>query len=70
MIYDDDEMFEGEFLEAEVRHWPKTGNDVLIPYVKKTILSDRIKEKALKRAISEFNTNTCIRCSKLLGSKF
>jgi len=61
VIYDDDEIFEGEFLEAEVRHWPKTGNEVLIPYVKKTILSDRIKEKALKRAISEFNTNTCIR---------
>ena len=34
MVYDMDENFQGEFLAAEVRHWPKTGNEVLIPYIK------------------------------------
>ena len=64
MVYDMDEDFLGEFLAAEVKHWPKTGNEVLIPYIKKSVYSDAVKEKALKRAISEFDTKTCIRCSK------
>jgi len=61
MVYDMDESFQGEFLAAEVKRWPKTGNEVLIPYLKKTIFPVPEKEEALKRAISEFDTKTCIR---------
>ena len=67
MVYDMDESFQGEFLAAEVKHWPKTGNEVLIPYLKKTIFPVPEKEEALKRAISEFDTKTCIRYSRQLG---
>ena len=62
MIYDEDENFQGDFLASQVKHWPKTGNEVLIPYTK-TEFADAEKEEALERAISEFNTKTCIRYS-------
>ena len=62
MIYDEDESFQDEFLAAEVKRWPKTGNEVLIPYITKPSSNpDPIKVEALKRAISEFDTKTCIR---------
>ena len=61
MIYDDDDSFQDEFLAAEVKHWPKIGHEVLIPYTLKYPLSDAVKEEALKRAISEFDIKTCIR---------
>ena len=67
MVYDMDEDFLGEFLAAEVKHWPKTGNEVLIPYLKKTTFPVPEKEEALKRAISEFDTKTCIRYSRRPG---
>ena len=35
MVYDEDESFQDEFLAAEVKRWPKTGNEVLIPYITK-----------------------------------
>ena len=61
MIYDVDETFQGEFLSAQIRRWPKTGNNVVIPFIKKAMFSYEEKDKALKRAIQEFDTKTCIR---------
>ena len=61
MIYDQSEDYQGDFLPAQIRRWPKTGNEVLIPYTKKAEFPSEGKEAALKRAISEFDTKTCIR---------
>ena len=61
MVYDNDEGYLGEFIAAKVKLWPTKGNEVLIPYVLKPAFPDRIKISALKRAISEFDTKTCIR---------
>ena len=60
MIYDQDETFQGEFLSAQKRRWPKTGNNVVIPFITKGY-KELEKDNALKRAIQEFDTKTCIR---------
>ena len=61
MVYDENESYQGEILGSEARLWPKTGNEVLIPYTKKAFYADVEKKEALKRAILEFHTKTCIR---------
>ena len=61
MIYEDDPDYQGEFLSAEIRRWPKPGNEVRIPFTKKSTFGSPEKDAALQKAINEFETKTCIR---------
>ena len=61
ILYDDGSDYQGEFLSAQKRRWPKTGNEVNIPFTKKSIFVSQEKEIALQKAIHEFETKTCIR---------
>ena len=61
MIYEDDQDYAEDFVSAEIPHWPKKRNEVLIPFTKKFTIISPEKEVALQRAIDEFTTKTCIR---------
>ena len=61
ILYDDGSDYQGEFLSAQKRRWPKSGNEVNIPFTKKSAFSSQEKEIALQKAIAEFETKTCIR---------
>ena len=61
VFYDDGSDYQGEFISAQKRRWPKTGNEVHIPFTKKSMFASQEKEIALQKAIDEFETKTCIR---------
>ena len=61
ILYEDGSDYQQEFLSAQKRRWPKTGNEVNIPFKKKSIYASEEKEMALQKAIDEFETKTCIR---------
>ena len=61
ILYDDGSDYQGEFLSAQKRRWPKTGNEVNIPFTKRSTFASQEKDIALQKAIDEFETKTCIR---------
>ena len=61
IVYEDGSDYQQEFLSAQKRRWPKTGNEVNIPFKKKSLYASEEKEMALQKAIDEFETKTCIR---------